>query len=186
MYTDLASLFERAGILQGSTGSLTQVPVLTMPDDDITHPIPDLTGYITEGQVVLNRDLHRRGVSPPIDVLPSLSRLMNAGIGRDKTVPEHRQWADQVYATYARGREARQMATIVGETGLPAADRRALGFADRFEKEFINQGGTRRTIHETLEAGWALLETLPREDLTRIPERMLLDRARTSPREAEG
>lgn len=181
MYTDLASIFERAGIVQGSAGSLTQVPILTMPDDDITHPIPDLTGYITEGQVVLNRDLHRRGVSPPIDVLPSLSRLMNAGIGKDKTGPEHRKWADQLYASYAQGREARMMATIVGESGLPPADRRALEFADRFEKEFINQRGLRRSMRETLEAGWTLLDTLPREDLTRIPVQMLRERHHADP-----
>jgi V/A-type H+-transporting ATPase subunit B len=181
MYTDLASIFERAGIVQGSAGSLTQVPILTMPDDDITHPIPDLTGYITEGQVVLNRDLHRRGVSPPIDVLPSLSRLMNAGIGKDKTASEHRKWADQLYASYAQGREARMMATIVGESGLPPADRRALEFADRFEKEFINQRGLRRSMRETLEAGWTLLDTLPREDLTRIPVQMLRKRPHVDP-----
>jgi V/A-type H+-transporting ATPase subunit B len=181
MYTDLASIFERAGIVQGSAGSLTQVPILTMPDDDITHPIPDLTGYITEGQVVLNRDLHRRGVSPPIDVLPSLSRLMNAGIGKDKTASEHRKWADQLYASYAQGREARMMATIVGESGLPPADRRALEFADRFEKEFINQRGLRRSMRETLEAGWTLLDTLPREDLTRIPLQMLRKRPPADP-----
>ncbi len=167
MYTDLASILERAGGLEGRPGSVTQVPILTMPDDDITHPIPDLTGYITEGQVVLSRDLHRRGVSPPIDVLPSLSRLMNAGIGPDRTVPEHRSWANQLYATYARGREARLMAAIVGEAGLGEADRRALRFADRFETGFLHQAG-RRSIGETVEAGWRLLEELPRGDLDRI------------------
>ena len=134
MYTDLASLFERAGLVRGRAGSVTQLPVLTMPDDDLTHPIPDLTGYITEGQVVLGRDLHRRGVFPPIDVLPSLSRLMNAGIGQGRSAPEHREWADQLYALYARGTEARLMATIVGESGLLPADRRALSFVDRFER----------------------------------------------------
>ena len=165
MYTDLASLYERAGIVAGRAGSVTQIPILTMPDDDITHPIPDLTGYITEGQVVLSRELHRRGVFPPIDVLPSLSRLMNAGIGAGKTVPEHREWADQLYAIYARGREARLMAAIVGEAGLAAADRRALAFAERFETEFVGQGAARRTLAETIDAGWRLLDTLPREDL---------------------
>jgi V/A-type H+-transporting ATPase subunit B len=170
MYTDLASLYERAGIVAGRAGSVTQIPILTMPDDDITHPIPDLTGYITEGQVVLSRDLHRRGVFPPVDVLPSLSRLMNAGIGAGKTVPEHREWADQLYAIYARGREARLMAAIVGEAGLAAPDRRALAFAERFETEFVGQGETRRTLPETLEAGWHLLDTLPREDLMRLSD----------------
>jgi len=168
MYTDLASVYERAGIVAGRPGSVTQIPIVTMPDDDITHPIPDLTGYITEGQVVLSRDLHRRGIFPPVDVLPSLSRLMNAGIGTGKTVPEHREWADQLYAVYTRGREARLMAAIVGEAGLTEADRRALAFAERFENEFVNQGPRRRGIAETVEVGWRLLETLPREDLLRL------------------
>ena len=170
MYTDLASLYERAGVIAGREGSVTQIPILTMPDDDITHPIPDLTGYITEGQVVLSRDLHRRGVFPPVDVLPSLSRLMNAGIGPGRTVPEHREWADQVYAIYARGRDARQMAAIVGETGLVPADRRAMTFADRFEQEFVQQGNVRRPLAETIAIGWRLLDTLPREDLLRLSE----------------
>jgi V/A-type H+-transporting ATPase subunit B len=173
MYTDLASIFERAGVIEGRNGSLTQLPVLTMPDDDITHPIPDLTGYITEGQVVLSREMHRRGVFPPIDVLPSLSRLMNAGIGAGRTVPEHRRWADQLYATYARGREARMMVAIVGESGLSAADRRALAFADAFERSFVGQGGARRTIADTIEAGWKLLDGLPREDLVKLPDALL-------------
>jgi len=170
MYTDLASIFERAGLVRGRTGSVTQLPVLTMPDDDLTHPIPDLTGYITEGQVVLGRDLHRRGVFPPIDVLPSLSRLMNAGIGQGQSVPEHREWADQLYALYARGTEARLMATIVGEAGLLPADRRALTFVDRFEQTLVGQGRVRRTLAETLAAGWSLMEGFPREDLLRIKE----------------
>ena len=148
----------------------TQVPVVTMPDDDMTHPIPDLTGYITEGPIVLSRELHRSGVFPPIDVLPSLSRLMNAGIGAGRTVPEHRAWADQLYALYSRGREARLMSAIVGEAGLGAADRRAMVFAGRMEKELVGQGNKRRTIGETLEAGWRLLESMPREDLLRIGE----------------
>jgi V/A-type H+-transporting ATPase subunit B len=170
MYTDLASIYERAGIVQGRPGSVTQIPIVTMPDDDITHPIPDLTGYITEGQIVLSREMHRRGILPPIDVLPSLSRLMNAGIGKDRTVPEHRAWADQLYAVYTRGREARLMAAIVGEAGLAEADRRALIFAQRFEDEFVRQGGHRRTLAETLLEGWRLLESLPREDLTRLSD----------------
>jgi V/A-type H+-transporting ATPase subunit B len=169
MYTDLATVLERAGLLEGRPGSVTQIPILTMPDDDITHPIPDLTGYITEGQIVLSRDLHRRGVNPPVDVLPSLSRLMNAGIGRERTVPEHREWADQLYATYTRGREARLMAAIVGEAGLGDADRRALGFAERFEREFVHQTA-RRSIAETIATGWSLLDALPRDDLIRISE----------------
>jgi len=170
MYTDLASIYERAGVIAGREGSVTQLPILTMPDDDITHPIPDLTGYITEGQVVLSRELHRRGVFPPVDVLPSLSRLMNAGIGRGRTVAEHREWADQLYAIYARGREARQMAAIVGEAGLAPADRRAMTFAEQFEQQLISQGEARRPLAETIEIGWRLLETLPREDLLRISE----------------
>jgi V/A-type H+-transporting ATPase subunit B len=176
MYTDLASLFERAGVIEGSSGSVTQLPILTMPDGDITHPIPDLTGYITEGQVVLSRELHRRGVFPPIDVLPSLSRLMNAGIGRARTVPEHRKWADQLYATYARGREARQMVAIVGEAALSASDRRALTFAEEFERTFIGQGHGRRGITETIEAGWCLLDRLPADDLLRLNAQLLAGR----------
>ena len=170
MYTDLASIYERAGVIAGREGSVTQLPILTMPDDDITHPIPDLTGYITEGQVVLSRELHRRGVFPPVDVLPSLSRLMNAGIGRGRTVAEHREWADQLYAIYARGREARQMAAIVGEAGLAPADRRAMTFAEQFEQQLISQGEARRPLAETIDIGWRLLDTLPREDLLRLSE----------------
>jgi V/A-type H+-transporting ATPase subunit B len=169
MYTDLAQLLERAGLLEDAAGSVTQIPIVTMPDDDITHPIPDLTGYITEGQVVLSRELHRRGITPPIDVLPSLSRLMNAGIGSGKTAGEHREWANQLYATYAQGREARLMAAIVGEEGLGDADRRALGFAERFERDFLCQTD-RRSIAHTLDTGWRLLEQLPRDDLLRIRE----------------
>ena len=170
MYTDLAGIYERAGVVTGREGSVTQIPILTMPDDDITHPIPDLTGYITEGQIVLSRELHRRGVFPPVDVLPSLSRLMNAGIGAERTVPEHREWADQLYAVYTRGREARQMAAIVGEAGLAPADRRAMIFAEQFEQQLVRQGGERRPITETIDIGWRLLETLPREDLLRMSE----------------
>jgi V/A-type H+-transporting ATPase subunit B len=178
MYTDLASLFERAGVVQSKKGSITQIPILTMPDDDITHPIPDLTGYITEGQIVLSRDLHRAGVSPPIDVLPSLSRLMSAGIGEGKTRRSHRELADQLYASYARGREARGMAAIVGAAGLAPSDRRALEFADLFEREFVNQGAGRRTIDETFDAAWRLLKTLPREDLIRVSDLTLEEEQR--------
>ncbi|MBX6363839.1 MAG: V-type ATP synthase subunit B [Gemmatimonadetes bacterium] len=176
MYTDLASIYERAGILEGRAGSVTQIPILTMPDDDITHPVPDLTGYITEGQIVLSRELHRRGVFPPVDVLPSLSRLMNAGIGEGRTFAEHREWANQLYASYTQGRDARLMAAIVGEAGLQPADRRALAFAQRFEDEFVNQGAERRTLEATAAIGWALLDALPREDLVRITEATWLRR----------
>jgi V/A-type H+/Na+-transporting ATPase subunit B len=177
MYTDLASLFERAGVVEGSAGSVTQLPILTMPDGDITHPIPDLTGYITEGQIVLSRELERRGVYPPIDVLPSLSRLMNAGIGSAHTVAGHRKWADQLYAIYARGREARLMAAIVGGTGLAPADRRALAFAEEFERTFLNQGGGRRSLAGTIDAGWRLLDRLPPEDLLELGAGVLAARA---------
>ena len=167
MYTDLASLFERAGIIAGKEGSITQIPVVTLPDDDITHPIPDLTGYITEGQIVLSRELYRRGVQPPIDVLPSLSRLMGSGIGEGRTRAEHREVSDQLYATYARGHEALTTAAIIGRAGLTEADQRAADFTTRFEAEFISQR-RRRTIAETLEVGWRLLEPFPREELLRI------------------
>ncbi|HTR50394.1 MAG TPA: V-type ATP synthase subunit B [Kofleriaceae bacterium] len=170
MYTDLASLFERAGVIADRAGSVTQLPIVTMPDDDITHPIPDLTGYITEGQIVLSRALHGQGVFPPIDVLPSLSRLMNAGIGAGKTVREHRRWADQLYALYARGRDARTMAAIVGEAGLAEPDRRARDFATRFERELIAQGHVRRELAETIAIGWKLLESFPRDELDRIDD----------------
>jgi V/A-type H+-transporting ATPase subunit B len=178
MYTDLASLFERAGVIEGSVGSVTQLPILTMPDGDITHPIPDLTGYITEGQVVLSRELQRRGVFPPIDVLPSLSRLMNAGIGAAHTVPEHRRWADQLYSVYARGREARLMVAIVGEAALSPADRRALAFAEDFERTFVGQGIGRRSLAETMEAGWRLLDGLPADDLLKLTPELLATRER--------
>ncbi len=170
MYTDLASLFERAGLLKDGAGSVTQLPVVSLPDGDMTHPIPDLTGYITEGQIVLSRELHQRGVYPPVDVLPSLSRLMNAGIGEGRTVPEHREWADQLYAVYARGREAKLMAAIVGSEGLSPGDRRALEFVDAFERELIDQRRARRSLAETIKIGWSLLETLPRDELTRISD----------------
>jgi V/A-type H+-transporting ATPase subunit B len=176
MYTDLASIFERAGVLEGKAGSVTQLPVLTMPDDDITHPIPDLTGYITEGQVVLSRELHRRGIFPPVDVLPSLSRLMNAGIGAGHTVKDHRRWADQLYAVYARGREARMMVAIVGEGGLTPTDRRALAFAESFERELVGQGNERRTLGQTIERGWRLLDGVPREDLLKLSDAQIEER----------
>lgn len=184
MYTDLASLFERAGILKDAAGSVTQLPVVTLPDGDMTHPIPDLTGYITEGQLVLSRELHQRGVYPPLDVLPSLSRLMNAGIGGEHTVAEHREWADQLYAVYARGREAKLMAAIVGREGLAAGDQHALQFADAFERELIHQGRTRRTLNDTIALGWSLLEKLPKTELTRISEDTWKARGRDQDTEA--
>ena len=176
MYTDLASLFERAGRLRGRPGSVTQLLILSMPDDDITHPIPDLTGYITEGQIVLSRPLDRRGISPPIDVLPSLSRLMNAGIGPGKTRDDHRAVADQLYALFARGTELRRLATIIGEAALSGDDRRYLAFADEFEQVFVGQGDARRTIDETLDLAWTLLARFPESELRRIP-RELRDRS---------
>jgi V/A-type H+-transporting ATPase subunit B len=173
LYTDLATLFERAGRIRGLPGSVTILPIVTMPDDDITHPIPDLTGYITEGQIVLSRDLWGRGVSPPIDVLPCLSRVMNAGIGRGRTRPEHRVVADQLYACYARGRDLRQLVTVVGEAALSAAERRLLVFADAFERRLVSQGRARRTLDESFEVAWSLLRELPREELSRIPLEVL-------------
>jgi V/A-type H+-transporting ATPase subunit B len=173
MYTDLASLFERAGRVRGRTGSITQLMVLSMPDDDITHPIPDLTGYITEGQIVLSRDLDRHGIQPPIDVLPSLSRLMNNGIGRDRTREDHRGVADQLYAGYARGRELRRLLSIIGESALSESDRRYLAFADEFEQRFLDQGATRRSIDDTLDLAWQLLARFPAEELKRIHPKLI-------------
>ncbi len=173
MYSDLASLYERAGRLQGNPGSVTQLIIVTMPDDDITHPIPDLTGYITEGQIVLSRDLHRKGFYPPVDVLPSLSRLMNAGIGKDKTRPDHRYIADQLYALYAQGRDLRRLTAIIGETALSAEDRRVLAFAQNFETSFVSQGMVNREVEDTLTLAWKLLADMPAEMLKRIPREYL-------------
>jgi V/A-type H+/Na+-transporting ATPase subunit B len=171
MYTDLASIYERAGRIKGKKGSVTQIPILSMPGDDITHPIPDLTGYITEGQILLSRDLHRRGVYPPIDVLPSLSRLMNQGIGKGRTREDHRGVADQLYSSYAQGRDLRALSAIVGEAALTETDRSLLKLADRFEKEFIAQGHYEdRTIEQTLGIGWNILSALPKGDLKRIKQ----------------
>jgi V/A-type H+-transporting ATPase subunit B len=167
MYTDLASIYERAGCLRDHAGSITQLVIVSMPDDDITHPIPDLSGYITEGQIVLSRELHRRGVSPPIDVLPSLSRLMNAGIGKGKTRADHRELADQLYAFYARGRELRRLVAIIGEASLSNEDRSYLAFADDFERHFVAQP-QRRSAVETLEEAWQRLAPFGDEQLKRI------------------
>lgn len=168
MYTDLAQIYERAGRIRGCQGSITQIPILTMPDDDITHPVPDLTGYITEGQIVLSRDLFRKGVTPPIDVLPCLSRLMNLGIGEGKTREDHRNVADQLYASYAYGRDLRRLVAIVGEEALSSLDREYLQFAYRIEQEFISQGNEDRGIDNTLAIAWSLLSLLPVQELKRI------------------
>ncbi len=168
MYTDLSTIYERAGRLKGRTGSITQIPILTMPDDDITHPVPDLTGYITEGQIVLSRDLFRRGADPPVDALPCLSRLMNLGIGEGKTREDHRGVADQLYASYAYGRDLRRLVAIVGEEALTELDKQYLKFADGFEKQFISQGDEDRSIERTLAIAWELFSILPEEELKRI------------------
>ncbi|MCD6465396.1 V-type ATP synthase subunit B [Candidatus Bathyarchaeota archaeon] len=169
MYSDLASIYERAGRVQGKNGSLTQMPILTMPNDDITHPIPDLTGYITEGQIVLDRNLHNKGIYPPVNVLISLSRLMKDGIGKGKTREDHPDVASQLYAAYAQCNEIRSLASIIGEEALSQRDRAYLRFGDEFEMKFINQGTEEnRSIEETLEIAWNLLSTLPEEELTRI------------------
>jgi V/A-type H+-transporting ATPase subunit B len=170
MYSDLAELYERAGCIAGAPGSVTQIPIITMPDDDMTHPVVDLSGYITEGQIVLDRRIQERGVYPPVDVLPCLSRLMNKGIGRGKTFPEHRALADQLYASYARAREVERMRLIVGDDGLTAVEKQYLGFAAAFEKTFLGQGGARRTLAESERSAWKCLETLPRSELFKLPE----------------
>jgi V/A-type H+-transporting ATPase subunit B len=168
MYTDLAMLYERAGRIRGRKGSVTMLPILTMPDDDITHPVPDLTGYITEGQIVLSRQLNRKGVSPPIDVLRSLSRLMNSGIGEGRTREDHRDLANQLYACYAEGQDIRRLVAIVGEEALSDLDRRYLEFADIFERRIVHQGSEDRPIEETLDIGWKTLSVIPESELRRI------------------
>ena len=174
MYTDLASLYERAGRQKGKEGSITMIPILTMPEDDKTHPIPDLTGYITEGQIILGRDLYNRGIQPPIDVLPSLSRLKDKGIGEGKTRADHSNTMNQLFAAYARGKDARELMKILGEAALSPADLLYARFADAFEKEYVNQGfDTDRSIEETLAIGWRLLGILPRSELKRIDDRYL-------------
>jgi V/A-type H+/Na+-transporting ATPase subunit B len=174
LYTDLATLYERAGKIHGRKGSITQLPILTMPADDITHPIPDLTGYITEGQIVASRDLQRRGVYPPIDVLTSLSRLMNQGIGKGRTREDHRGVADQLYASYATGKDQRALSAIVGEESLSATDRIYLKVAERFENEFVNQRPDEdRSIDESLAIAWKILADLPDSELKRIKPEMI-------------
>jgi V/A-type H+-transporting ATPase subunit B len=171
MYTDLAGIYERAGRIAGKEGSITQMPILVMPQDDITHPIPDLTGYITEGQIVLSRDLHRKGIYPPVDVLPSLSRLMSGGIGDERTREDHSGVSDQLYSAYAEGRDLRDLVAVVGEEALTERDQKFLQFADEFEKQFITQAKDEdRTIEETLDLGWKLLSVLPVSELKRVRE----------------
>jgi V/A-type H+-transporting ATPase subunit B len=174
MYTDLAQLYERAGRIEGREGSVTQIPILTMPGDDDTHPIPDLTGYITEGQIYVDRDLNSQGIQPPVNVLPSLSRLMDDGIGEGLTRADHADVSDQMYAAYAEGEDLRDLVNIVGREALSERDNRYLDFADRFEAEFVDQGfETNRSIDQTLDIGWNLLSTLPKAELNRIDEELI-------------
>ena len=174
MYTDLSTNYERAGRIRGKNGSITQIPILSMPDDDITHPIPDLTGYITEGQFVLTRELHNKGIYPSVDVLPSLSRLMNEGIGEGRTRPDHLGVSDQCYSAYAEGRDIRNLVAVVGEEALTERDKLFLEFTDKFEKEFVTQSSDEnRTIEETLDLGWKLLSILPEGELKRIDEKYI-------------
>lgn len=169
MYTDLASLYERAGRIRGKNGSITQIPILTMPEDDKTHPIPDLTGYITEGQIILSRELHNQGINPPINVLPSLSRLKDKGIGVNKTREDHAQTMNQLFSAYARGKEAKELAVILGDAALSDVDKLYAKFAEHFEEEYVSQGSsTNRSIEETLDLGWKLLKILPESELKRI------------------
>jgi V/A-type H+-transporting ATPase subunit B len=174
LYTDLASLYERAGRIEGKPGSITQIPILSMPEDDKTHPIPDLTGYITEGQIILSRELHRQGVYPPVNVLPSLSRLKDKGIGPGKTREDHADTMNQLYAAYARGKDAEELAVILGESALSEADKRFIQFSTAFEDRYVRQGDDEdRPIEDTLDMGWELLSLLPRNELKRIRESFL-------------
>ena len=174
LYTDLATMYERAGRIKGNPGSITMIPILSMPEDDITHPIPDLTGYITEGQIILGRELHRKGVTPPINVLPSLSRLKDKGIGRGKTREDHADTMNQLFAAYSRGKDAKELAVILGDAALADTDKLYAKFADAFEEEYVSQGFyTNRSIEETLDLGWKLLSILPRAELKRIRDEYL-------------
>lgn len=174
MYTDLATIYERAGRQNGKDGSITMIPILTMPEDDKTHPIPDLTGYITEGQIILSRDLYRKGIAPPIDVLPSLSRLKDKGIGEGRTRADHSDTMNQLFSAYARGKDAKELMVILGEAALTDIDKLYAKFADEFEKEYVSQGyDTDRSIEETLDIGWKLLRILPRSELKRISDKFL-------------
>jgi len=174
MYTDLATIYERAGRQRGKKGSITMIPILTMPEDDKTHPIPDLTGYITEGQIILSRELYRKNIMPPIDVLPSLSRLKDKGIGEGKTRRDHADTMNQLFAAYARGKDAKELMVILGEAALTDIDKKYAKFADEFEKKYVSQGyQTNRDIEETLSIGWSLLSILPRSELKRIKDEFL-------------
>ncbi len=174
LYTDLASMYERAGRIIGKEGSITQIPILTMPEDDKTHPIPDLTGYITEGQIILSRELHRRGIVPPIDVLPSLSRLKDKGIGEVRPTKDHAATMNQLFAAYSRGKDAKELAVILGEASLTDMDKKYAAFADAFEKRYVSQGyEADRSIVDTLDLGWDLLTILPRNELKRIRDDLL-------------
>ena len=171
LYTDMATIYERAGRIKGKLGSITQIPILSMPEDDKTHPIPDMTGYITEGQIMISRELHRKGIYPPIDVLPSLSRLKDKGIGAGKTREDHADTMNQLYAAYARGKEAKELAVILGEAALSESDKIFSKFADEFEMKYVNQGeNANRSIEETLSIGWQLLSILPKSELKRVRE----------------
>lgn len=171
LYTDLATMYERAGRIKGRAGSITMIPILSMPEDDVTHPIPDLTGYITEGQIILSRDLYRKGITPPINVLPSLSRLKDKGIGRGKTREDHADTMNQLFASYSRGKEAKELAVILGDAALSDVDKLYAKFADAFEQEYVSQGYyTNRSIEETLNIGWKLLSILPKSELKRIKD----------------
>ena len=174
MYTDLATIYERAGRQRGKKGSITMIPILSMPEDDKTHPIPDLTGYITEGQIILSRELYRKNIMPPIDVLPSLSRLKDKGIGEGKTRRDHADTMNQLFAAYARGKDAKELMVILGEAALTDIDKKYAKFADEFEKKYVSQGyQTNRDIEETLSIGWSLLSILPRSELKRIKDEFL-------------
>ncbi|ARC85116.1 V-type sodium ATPase subunit B [Clostridium argentinense CDC 2741] len=174
LYTDLSTLYERAGRLRGKEGSITQIPILTMPEDDKTHPIPDLTGYITEGQIILSRELYKKGIMPPIDVLPSLSRLKDKGIGKGKTREDHADTMNQLFSAYAQGKQAKELAAILGESALSEADKKYAKFAEAFEKKYVSQGfEANRTVEETLKLGWDLLTILPRTELKRIRDEYL-------------
>ena len=174
LYTDLATMYERAGKKKGIDGSITMIPIVSMPEDDITHPIPDLTGYITEGQIILSRDLYRKGVTPPIDVLPSLSRLKDKGIGDGKTRKDHADVLNQLFAIYARGKECKELMAILGEAALSDIDKLYAQFADEFENKYVSQGYEKdRSIEETLDVGWELLRTMPRSELKRVKKEYL-------------
>ena len=174
LYTDLATIYERAGRIKGKGGSITQIPILTMPEDDKTHPIPDLTGYITEGQIILSRELYKKGINPPIDVLPSLSRLKNKGIGKNKTREDHPDSMNQLFAAYAQGKEAKELSAILGDAALTPVDRKYAEFAEAFEERYVNQGfNENRSIEETLQIGWELLTILPRTEMKRISDKYL-------------